>query len=195
METIWHRGSMHEKGLDLKKIHGDMLVTFGDNVPALSPIQLRLGGGGRTEGKSWRWPKIYNCHHGSKAHQTDHITRKSDIDLGGFGWFLRTFLKPGWVLASSLWAKNKETIYADNHHPSATLKKAKGVTYKGKGMVSVFFHAEGIMFIYWNAIVLVDYLQKSYTINGKYFTHILKQFRNAIKVKSPGKLTKGVMFH
>lgn len=45
METIWHRGSMHEKGLDLKKIHGDMLVTFGDNVPALSPIQLRLGGG------------------------------------------------------------------------------------------------------------------------------------------------------
>ena len=61
------------------------------------------------------------------------------------------------------------------------------VSSAGKGMVSVFGDAKGIVFIY--------YLQKGKTINGEYYAKLLRELRRAIKSKRPGKLTKGVLLH
>ena len=54
-------------------------------------------------------------------------------------------------------------------------------------MASVFWDAKGIVFI--------DYLQKGKTINGEYYAKLLRELRQAIKSKQPGKLTKGVLLH
>ena len=49
----------------------------------------------------------------------------------------------------------------------------------------------------WDAkgIVFIDYLQKGKTINGEYYAKLLRELRQAIKSKRPGKLTKGVLLH
>ena len=44
-------------------------------------------------------------------------------------------------------------------------------------------------------IVFIDYLQKGKTINGEYNAKLLRELRQAIKSKRPGKLTKGVLLH
>ena len=54
-------------------------------------------------------------------------------------------------------------------------------------MASVFWDAKSIVFI--------DYLQKGKTINGEYYAELLRELRQAIKSKRPGKLTKGVLLH
>ena len=66
-------------------------------------------------------------------------------------------------------------------------KKAKVVSSAGKVMASVFWDAKGIAFI--------DYLQKGKAINGEYYAKLLRELRQAIKSKQPGKLTKGVLLH
>lgn len=43
--------------------------------------------------------------------------------------------------------------------------------------------------------MLIDYLQKGYTINGKYSANLLKQLWEAINIMCSGKLMKGVLFH
>ena len=73
------------------------------------------------------------------------------------------------------------------HSTSPAPKKAKVVSSAGKVMVSVFWDAKGIVFI--------DYLQKGKTINGEYYAKLLRELRQAIKSKRPGKLTKGVLLH
>ena len=73
------------------------------------------------------------------------------------------------------------------HSISPTPKKAKLVSFAGKKMASVFWDAKGI--------VLIDYLQKGETINGKYYAELLRELRQAIKSQRPGKLTKGVLLH
>ena len=73
-------------------------------------------------------------------------------------------------------------------HPSSPFpKKAKVVLSAEKVAASVFWDAKGIVFI--------DYLQKRRTINGEYYANLLKEMRQVIKSKRPGKLTKGVLFH
>ena len=73
------------------------------------------------------------------------------------------------------------------HSTSPAPKKAKVVSSAGKVMASVFWDAKGIVFI--------DYLQKDKTINGEYYAKLLRELRQAIKSKQPGKLTKGVLLH
>ena len=73
------------------------------------------------------------------------------------------------------------------HSSSPAPKKAKVVSSAGKVMATVFWDAKGV--------VLVDYLPKGQTINGEYYAKLLRQLREAIKAKRPGKLTKGVLFH
>ena len=45
------------------------------------------------------------------------------------------------------------------------------------------------------AIVLIEYLLKSRTVDGEYYANVLKQLRKAIKAKRPGKKTKLVLYH
>ena len=73
------------------------------------------------------------------------------------------------------------------HSTSPAPKKAKVVSFAGKVMASVFWNAKGIVFI--------DYLQKGKTINREYYAKLLRELRQAIKSKRPGKLTKGVLLH
>ena len=73
------------------------------------------------------------------------------------------------------------------HSTSPAPKKANVVSSAGKVMASVFCDAKGILFI--------DYLQKGKTINGEYYAKLLRELRQAIKSKRPGKLTKGVLLH
>ena len=73
------------------------------------------------------------------------------------------------------------------HSTSPAPKKAKVVSSAGKVMASVFRYAKGIVFI--------DYLQKGKTITGEYYAKLLRELRQAIKSKRPGKLTKGVLLH
>lgn len=73
------------------------------------------------------------------------------------------------------------------HTFSPPPKKAKVVSSAGKVMASVFWDAKGVVF--------VDYLEKGQTINGEYYSNLLRQLREAIKKKRPGKLTKGVLYH
>ena len=73
------------------------------------------------------------------------------------------------------------------HSTSPAPKKAKVVSFAGKMMVSVFWDAKGIAYI--------DYLQKGKTINGEYYAKLLRELRQAIKSKKPGKQTKDVLLH
>ena len=73
------------------------------------------------------------------------------------------------------------------HSTSPAPKKAKVVSSVGKVMASVFWDAKGIVFI--------NYLQKGKITNGEYYAKLLRQLRQAIRSKRPGKLTKGVLLH
>ena len=73
------------------------------------------------------------------------------------------------------------------HSTSPAPKKTEVVSSAGKVMTSVFWDAKGIVFI--------NYLQKGKTINGEYYAKLLRELRQAIKSKRPGKLTKGVLLH
>jgi len=73
------------------------------------------------------------------------------------------------------------------HPESPAPKKAKSVPSAGKVMASVFWDSKGIL--------LIDYLEKGQTINGRYYADLLRQLRVAIKAKRRGMLTKGVLFH
>ena len=72
------------------------------------------------------------------------------------------------------------------HSTSLAPKKAKVVPSLGKMMASVFWDEKDI--------VLIDYLQKSKTINGEFDASLLRQLQKAIKSKQPGRLKKGVLF-
>lgn len=72
-----------------------------------------------------------------------------------------------------------------HHKGSPPPRKFKAVPSAGKVMASVFWDAEGIL--------LIDYLDKGETINGRYYANLLRQLREAIKSKRRGKLRKGVL--
>jgi hypothetical protein len=54
-------------------------------------------------------------------------------------------------------------------------------------MASVFWDAEGIMFI--------DYLEKGKTITGENYSHLLTRLDEKIREKRPGLQKKKVIFH
>jgi hypothetical protein len=57
-------------------------------------------------------------------------------------------------------------------------KKTRSVPSAGKVMASVFWYAEGILFI--------DYLEKGKTITGEYYSNRLTRLNEKICVKRPG---------
>ena len=101
--------------------------------------------------------------------------------------FLKRFviMDETWVHHFTSEAKQQSKQW--KHPGSPPPKKAKTVPSAGKIMASLFWDADGIL--------LIDYLQKGQTINGTYYTSLLTQLREKIKIKRRGKLTKGVLFH
>ena len=83
--------------------------------------------------------------------------------------------------------ETKEQSKQWKHATSPTPTKAKSQPSAGKVMASIFWDSEGVL--------LVDYLEKGKTINGKYYANLLRQLRAKILELRPGKITKVVMFH
>jgi len=65
-------------------------------------------------------------------------------------------------------------------------KKFRVQKSAGKFFVLVFWGQDGILFI--------DYLPKDQTINAKYYSSLLVQYKDSLKEKRRGKVTKGVLF-
>ena len=66
-------------------------------------------------------------------------------------------------------------------------KKTRSVPSAGKVMASVFWDAEGILFI--------DYLEKGKTITGEYYSNLLTRLDEKIREKRPGLQKKKIIFH
>jgi len=66
-------------------------------------------------------------------------------------------------------------------------KKTRSVPSAGKVMLSVFWDAEGILFI--------DYLEKGKTITGEYYSNLLTRLDEKIRDKRPGLQKKKIIFH
>jgi hypothetical protein len=60
----------------------------------------------------------------------------------------------------------------------------------GKVLTSNFFFGGGDRY----GILLIDYLPKDQTINVEYYSSLLVQLKDILKVKRRGKFTKGVLF-
>jgi len=56
----------------------------------------------------------------------------------------------------------------------------------GKVLASIFCDQDGIL--------LIDYLTKGQTINGKYYSSLLVQLKDVLKENRRGKVTRGVLF-
>jgi histone-lysine N-methyltransferase SETMAR len=66
-------------------------------------------------------------------------------------------------------------------------KKTKLVPSAGKVMASVFWDAEGILFI--------EYLEKGKTITKEYYSHLLTRLDEKIRKKRPGLQKKKIIFN
>ena len=64
-------------------------------------------------------------------------------------------------------------------------KKFKTQASAGKVMATVFWDAQGV--------IMLDFLAKKSTITGAYYANLLDQLRTAIREKSRGKLSKGIL--
>lgn len=73
------------------------------------------------------------------------------------------------------------------HASSPAPKKFRVQASAGKVMATVFWDAEGVLYI--------DYLQRGTTITGQYYANLIAKVREAIKQKRRGKLSRGVIFH
>jgi histone-lysine N-methyltransferase SETMAR len=69
----------------------------------------------------------------------------------------------------------------------STSKKTSSVPSAGKVMATVFWDAEGILFI--------DYLEKGKTITGEYYSNILTRLDEKIREKIPGLQKKTIIFY
>ena len=103
------------------------------------------------------------------------------------GRFVERFLTKDKCWVHHFEPETKRQSMQWKHSTSLAPKKAKVVSSAEKVMASVFWDAKGIVFI--------DYLQKGKTINGEYYAKLLRELRQVIKSKRPGKLTKGVLLH
>ena len=66
-------------------------------------------------------------------------------------------------------------------------KKARMSKSAGKVMLSVFWDIKGV--------IMTDFLEKGCTINGQYYSRLLRKLRVEIKKKRRGMLKRGVLFH
>jgi len=66
-------------------------------------------------------------------------------------------------------------------------KKTRSVPSAGKVMASVFWDAEGILFI--------DYLENGKTITGEYYSNPLTRLDENVCEKRPGLQKKNIIFH
>jgi histone-lysine N-methyltransferase SETMAR len=66
-------------------------------------------------------------------------------------------------------------------------KKTRSVPSAGKVMASVFWDAEGILFI--------DYLEKGKTVTGEYYSNLLTKLDETICEKRPGLRKKKIIFY
>jgi histone-lysine N-methyltransferase SETMAR len=69
----------------------------------------------------------------------------------------------------------------------SALKKTRSVPSSGKVMASVFWDAEGILFI--------DYLEKGKTVTGEYYSNLLTRLDDKIREKRSGLQKKNIIFH
>jgi len=72
------------------------------------------------------------------------------------------------------------------HSGSPCPKKFQVQKSAGKVLASIFWDQDGIL--------LIDYLLKGQTIKAEYYSSLLVQFKDILKEKRCGKLTKGVLF-
>jgi len=72
------------------------------------------------------------------------------------------------------------------HSSSPCPKKFQVQKSAGKVLASIFWDQDGILHI--------DYLPKGQTINAKYYSSLLVQLKDILKLKCHGKVTKGVLF-
>jgi histone-lysine N-methyltransferase SETMAR len=72
------------------------------------------------------------------------------------------------------------------HNGSPHPKKFRVQKFAGKILTSIFGDQEGIL--------LLDHLPKGQTINAEYYSFLLVQFKDILKEKRRGKVTKGVLF-
>jgi len=72
------------------------------------------------------------------------------------------------------------------HSGSPRPKKFRVQKSAGKVLASIFWGQDGIL--------LIDYLPKDQTINAKYYSSVLAQYKDILKEKRRGKLTKVVLF-
>ena len=63
------------------------------------------------------------------------------------------------------------------------------VSSAGKVMASMFLGCKR------HCKLFINPFQKGKTINGEYYAKLLRELRQEIKLKRPGKLTKGVLLH
>ena len=97
--------------------------------------------------------------------------------------FLERFLIQDECWVHHFEAETKRQSMQWKHLSSPPPKKAKVVLSSGKIMASFFWDAKVIVFI--------DYLQKGRTMNREYYANLLRELRQAIKSKRPGKLIMG----
>ena len=71
------------------------------------------------------------------------------------------------------------------HSGSLGPKKFRVQKSAGKVLASIFWDQDGI--------ILIDYIPKGQIINAEYYSSLLVQFKDILKEKRRGKVTKGVL--
>jgi len=116
------------------------------------------------------------AHSRSKTHSHENLNN---------AWNVLTKIKLILCVGLLLWMKLGFTITNQNPNSSqnsgqkpAVPKKIKSIPSARKFMASVFWDAEGILFI--------DYLEKGKTITGEYYSNLLTRLDEKIHEKRPG---------
>ena len=73
------------------------------------------------------------------------------------------------------------------HASSPKTKKFKATRSPKEVMATIFLDSKGE--------VHIDYLPLGTTMNGDYYTNLLKQVHQSIKEKCHGKIRRGILFH
>jgi len=82
--------------------------------------------------------------------------------------------------------ETKQQLMVWRHSGSPRPKKFRVQKFPGKFLASIFWDQDGIL--------LIDYLPKGQTINAEYYSFLLVQLKDILKVKRRGKFAKGVLF-
>ncbi|XP_041366729.1 uncharacterized protein LOC121381476 [Gigantopelta aegis] len=105
----------------------------------------------------------------AKIHDIIVADRRADLNS-----FLRRFVTMDETWVHHFQPETKQQSKQWKHPGSPPPKKAKTVMV----MASIFWDAEGVL--------LVDYLDKGHTITGAYYSDLLRQLREKIRIVGPG---------